>query len=657
MLCTKSEVSLNEKKSALFLSAFFSPNVIVFAIFLSRKEKERKRGRESASKSPLPAGGATSSEKKGDAEGEGEEARDFDERERFWAMILTRMILMMILMMMMMVMMTTTRMHTADAFSLADTVASHASYVLQKMKSRIVYDSTGQSAPTKSIEQIKIRGDSRDSVFETDDVAPMTEEEVEESLAEHEDAEEEGEEGPYVVRKTPSSDGGKIEEGEESTNEEEKDVMFGMKVSHNARWCGGQTSGFGWKTRSEAEMHRKSLAKISEKRRGIGRRRMLVSSDEGIIERIENEEESDSDYDENERMLQTMLKLNNATTSFVEAEEDDSFIENIKRRNTLALRALRGRRTRGGTGTTPLSGKYSQGYFGCERIWGKIKNENENKATRVDAIPDKELSPGLRAVKMCIKDISKCGADAMRGVAELPSTSLIHALPNSGKKKYNSCAIVGNAGTLLKSKAYGEAIDKHDIVMRFNVMTLTPRLALNVGTKTSFRMVNHLRSRHACCPKSQGGKGKMPEKGDKAKGISLILWHPGRQAQLLRACKKNIPNAKVSSIPESYIKKEVNVMNAMRKDLMRLGFGPFSDWKQGTSGFHGILLLTGMCDHLSLYGITSFSAKKGKSKGPDQYGGRGSKNMASWVWHDWEGEAYAWRLLHATGKATVCSNS
>ena len=137
VLCTKSEVSLNEKKSALFLSAFFSPNVIVFAIFLSRKEKERKRGRESASKSPLPAGGATSSEKKGDAEGEGEEARDFDERERFWAMILTRMILMMILMMMM-VMMTTTSVHTADAFSLADTVASHASYVLQKMKSRIV---------------------------------------------------------------------------------------------------------------------------------------------------------------------------------------------------------------------------------------------------------------------------------------------------------------------------------------------------------------------------------------------------------------------------------------------------------------------------------------------------------------------------------------
>ena len=544
--------------------------------------------------------------------------------------------------------------------------------IFQKMKSTIFYDQTGQSAPTKSISKIKIH--SRDSnVFETDDVAPMTEEEVEESLAEHEDAEEEGEEGPYVVKKKRKEDGedddGKIEESEEEEEDGSiKDATFGMKVSHNARWCGGQTSGFGWKARSEAEKHRKNLAKNSERRRSEwgGRRRMLMSSsvdgDVGIVE--ESDGDDDDDDDENESILRTMLKLNNnATTwSFVQEkerddEETDVSIENVQRRNTLALRAPRGGRTRGGTGTTPISGKYSQGYFGCERIWGKIKNENENKATRVDAIPDNELSPGLRAVKMCIKDISKCGADAMRGAAELPSTSLIHALPNSGKKKYNSCAVVGNAGTLLKSKEYGEAIDKHDVVMRFNVMTLTAQLAANVGTRTTFRMVNHLRSRHACCPKSQGGKGKMPEKGGKAKGMSLILWHPGRQAQLLRACKKNIPNAKVTSIPESYIKKEVNAMNAMRKDLMRLGFGPFNDWKQGTSGFHGILLLAGMCDHLSLYGITSFSAKKGKSKGPDQYGGRGSKNMASWVWHDWEGEAYAWRLLHATGKATVCSNS
>ena len=53
------------------------------------------------------------------------------------------------------------------------------------MKSQIFYDQTGQSAPTKSISKIKIHGSRDSNVFETDDVAPMTEEEVEESLAEH----------------------------------------------------------------------------------------------------------------------------------------------------------------------------------------------------------------------------------------------------------------------------------------------------------------------------------------------------------------------------------------------------------------------------------------------------------------------------------------
>jgi hypothetical protein len=55
--------------------------------------------------------------------------------------------------------------------------------IFQKMKSTIFYDQTGQTAPTKSIKRIKIHGDSRDSdLFETDDVAPMTEEEVAESF-------------------------------------------------------------------------------------------------------------------------------------------------------------------------------------------------------------------------------------------------------------------------------------------------------------------------------------------------------------------------------------------------------------------------------------------------------------------------------------------
>ena len=75
-----------------------------------------------------------------------------------------------------------------------------------------------------------------------------------------------------------------------------------------------------------------------------------MSSVDGDIGRAEESAGDDeNDDDENESILRTMLKLNNnATTwSFVQDEETDVSIENVQRRNTLALRAPRGGRTRG----------------------------------------------------------------------------------------------------------------------------------------------------------------------------------------------------------------------------------------------------------------------------------------------------------------------
>ena len=47
------------------------------------------------------------------------------------------------------------------------------------------------------------------------------------------------------------------------------------------------------------------------------------------------------------------------------------------------------------------------------------------------------------------------------GVAKSPQT-LRHQV--TGK----DCAIVGNGGSALREPFYGEAIDKHDVVLRFN---------------------------------------------------------------------------------------------------------------------------------------------------------------------------------------------
>jgi hypothetical protein len=36
-------------------------------------------------------------------------------------------------------------------------------------------------------------------------------------------------------------------------------------------------------------------------------------------------------------------------------------------------------------------------------------------------------------------------------------------------------------------------------------------------------------------------------------------------------------------------------------------------------------------------------------------GGNEDKGNLGWAWHDWIGEQYTWRLLHAAGIVTICS--
>ena len=95
-------------------------------------------------------------------------------------------------------------------------------------------------------------------------------------------------------------------------------------------------------------------------------------------------------------------------------------------------------------------------------------------------------------------------------------------------------------------------------------------------------------------------------------------------------------------------------MRALRGDLLALGAGPFGRWRQLTSGGHAVLALLAACDSLSLYGFTTY-AWPGGEDWPDQYGGRRAKSRSGADWHDWVGEAAAWRLLHATGRVSICS--
>ena len=57
---------------------------------------------------------------------------------------------------------------------------------------------------------------------------------------------------------------------------------------------------------------------------------------------------------------------------------------------------------------------------------------------------------------------------------------------------------------------------------------------------------------------------------------------------------------------------------------------------------------------MSLYGFSTYPAPMvGTVK--DQYSGNARRSKENDWWHDWTGESFVWRMLHAAGKLTVCS--
>ena len=65
-----------------------------------------------------------------------------------------------------------------------------------------------------------------------------------------------------------------------------------------------------------------------------------------------------------------------------------------------------------------------------------------------------------------------------------------------------------------------------------------------------------------------------------------------------------------------------------------------------------MLLLARSCRRMSLYGISTYPAS---TQGKDQYSGNSRRSKENDWWHDWTGESFVWRLLHAAGRLSICS--
>lgn len=179
-------------------------------------------------------------------------------------------------------------------------------------------------------------------------------------------------------------------------------------------------------------------------------------------------------------------------------------------------------------------------------------------------------------------------------------------------RRYSSCAVVGNSGTLLTSN-YGDLIDKHEIVIRLN-NAKTQRFENKVGSKTSVSFINsnilHQCARRERCHCHPYGE-TVP--------IVMYICQPIHLLDYT-VCKPSHPSPLVITDPRfdvlcARIVKYYSVKKFLEESKRAEGFGDWSKSHEGSlfhysSGMQAVMLAVGVCERVSVFGFGKSNSTK-----------------------------------------------
>ena len=287
---------------------------------------------------------------------------------------------------------------------------------------------------------------------------------------------------------------------------------------------------------------------------------------------------------------------------------------------------------------------------GCDEKMGFVKHENFGEGAKPRIAFKNE---GEKMLKKCV-ETTKRGEDcvninaveAAKGIAKTSGfmTTTTNGGGGSGKKyQYESCALVGNGGSVLRKK-FGKYINNHDVIVRFNMAPIGG-FEQHVGNRTDVWVNGHEASKRLCCI----GSAKM---GAHAK--DHVMWFPAKQNVIKSACEKR--RIKTKALSDREIPGYVAKMNKMRYESRRLGLGKnYDNWLQLTTGAHGLFYFLSKCRRVSVYGFSVWKERNAMGENLDQYGGRKSKVHSGNIFHDWSMETNAWKILHVANVLDVCT--
>ena len=287
---------------------------------------------------------------------------------------------------------------------------------------------------------------------------------------------------------------------------------------------------------------------------------------------------------------------------------------------------------------------------GCDEKMGFVKHENFGEGAKPRIAFKNE---GEKMLKKCV-ETTKRGEDcvninaveAAKGVAKTSgfmTTTTSGGGGSSKKYQYESCALVGNGGSVLRKK-FGKYINNHDVIVRFNMAPIGG-FEQHVGNRTDVWVNGHEASKRLCCI----GSAKM---GAHAK--DHVMWFPAKQNVIKSACEKR--RIKTKALSDREIPGYVAKMNKMRYESRRLGLGKnYDNWLQLTTGAHGLFYFLSKCRRVSVYGFSVWKERNAMGENLDQYGGRKSKVHSGNIFHDWSMETNAWKILHVANVLDVCT--
>uniref|UniRef100_A0A7S0MSG1 Uncharacterized protein n=1 Tax=Pyramimonas obovata TaxID=1411642 RepID=A0A7S0MSG1_9CHLO len=209
---------------------------------------------------------------------------------------------------------------------------------------------------------------------------------------------------------------------------------------------------------------------------------------------------------------------------------------------------------------------------------------------------------------------------------------------------YKTCAVVGNSMNMFDAKN-GAAIDAHDAVFRFNRedrrmahvknMTLV-QIAEYMGEKTTVRFVNR---------KYTDSLVNGDAAASDYKENDIILFWNLFTAPYLNHIQERYPHVQMHLIATDLVQWQLNGFSQLRKDLYRLGMGPFECYRFMSSGVHGLLLAMLTCETIDMFGFSVSLDNFAQSFNH----GRPSES------HSWDFETVLMRLLYFSGAINVCN--